>query len=113
MGKLSRDKGKRGELEVAELLRWFGFEARRGQQHHGGPGSPDVVHDIPNVHLEVKRTERLQLYEALEQATAEAGGRVPVVLHRRNGKPWVAVLPADSFLNLASFLQGNMDEEEG
>lgn len=101
MGKMSRDKGKIGEREVAELIRQYGFEARRGQQFRGGAGSPDVVHSISGIHVEVKRTEKLDLYGALEQATAEkAADENPVVFHRRNGKDWVIVMRADDFLSI-------------
>ena len=101
MAKNSNRKGKVGELEVAALLREHGFEARRGQQYSGGPGSPDVVHSIPNVHLEVKRTEALSLYPALQQARDDAGdGEVPVVFHRRSRHEWVAILPAKDFLEM-------------
>ncbi len=111
MGKLSRDKGKRGELEAAELIRRFGFEARRGQQFRGGPGSPDVAHSIPGVHVEVKRTERLALYPALEQAAEDTpfGGK-PVVLHRPSRKDWVAVMYAGDLLFL---LRELMELREG
>ncbi len=97
---MSRDKGKRGEREVAALLREHGFAARRGQQYQGGPGSPDVVHDIPNVQIEVKMREKLSLYPVLEQTKKEAKGIVPVVFHRRNKKPWVVVLYAEDFLHI-------------
>lgn len=103
MGKMSRDKGKRGELEVVELLRRHGFEARRGQQHRGGPDSPDVIHDIPGMAIEVKRRETLSLYPTLEKASDDAaddGDKQPVVFHRRSGKPWIVVLYADNFLNI-------------
>lgn len=100
MGKLSRDKGKRGEREVAELLREHGFEARRGQQFKGTSDSPDVIHNIPNVFIEVKRRESLSLYPVLEQAKLEAGANVPVVFHRRSDKPWVAIMYADDFLRV-------------
>ena len=103
MAKNSREKGKRGELEACELLKAHGFEARRGQQYSGGGDSPDVVHNIPNTHIEVKRTEALLLYPALEQATRDAkDGYDPVVLHRRNGKEWVAILPAKVLLDILS-----------
>lgn len=97
----SRNKGKVGELELAEFLRERGFEARRGQQFHGGAGSPDVVTDIPDVHLECKRVEAGNLYTWLEQAKRDAAeGSIPVVAHRRNRKEWVAILPLDDFLKL-------------
>ena len=46
----SRAKGKRGELDCRSLLREFGYEAHRGQQHQGGAESPDVIHDIRRRH---------------------------------------------------------------
>ena len=60
MGKTSRDKGKRGEREVASLLRSYGYDTHRGQQYHGGKDSPDVV-GLPGIHIEVKRTEAFRL----------------------------------------------------
>ena len=44
MGKTSREKGKRGEREVAGLLRSYGYDARRGVQYHGGEDSPGNAH---------------------------------------------------------------------
>ena len=98
----SRNKGKRGELEAAALLKEHGYEgARRGQQYSGGAGSPDVC-GVPGLHLEIKRVEALQLYPALAQARRDAGddGAIPVVLHRRSGQHWVAILDADDFLTI-------------
>ena len=101
MGKMSRDKGQRGEREVVHFLRDHGFEARRGQQHRGGPGSPDVIHSIPNLHIEVKFTERFSLYPAMDQADEDAGdGEVPVVFHRRNSERWVVIMDASDFLRV-------------
>ena len=108
MGKMSKNKGKVGERELAsELRRLFGVNARRGQQFHGGGDSPDVVVDLP-IHAEVKRCEKLSLYKAMKQAIGDAGeGKVPVVFHRQNREDWLAIirlndLPAlvDRFSNL-------------
>ena len=90
-GSRSRDKGQRGERELAaELVRLFGCEARRGRQYSGGPDSPDVVTSIPGLHFECKRSETFSAYKSLEQSGDEAGeGEVGVVAHRRNRKPWV------------------------
>jgi len=102
MGRKSRDKGASGERELArELSRLLGVEARRGCQYHGGPGSPDVAADIPDIHIECKRTERFRLYEALEQAIGDAGEKVPIVAHRQNHKPWVVVVRLDDLPKLA------------
>ena len=104
-GKKSNRKGKVGEREGRDQLRrLFGCEARRGQQYEGSSDSPDVVTDIPGVHFEVKRAEQLCLYNAVEQATADADGKMPVVLHRRNGKPWLAIVLLDDLPNLSTQL---------
>ena len=99
MGKMSRDKGKEGEREIARILREHGYEdARRGVQYHGGGDSPDVV-GLPGVHIEVKRAEKLSIYEALDQSIADAApGEIPVVFHRRNKKPWLAILRLEDYL---------------
>lgn len=96
----SRNKGAVGERELAQFLRDNGFEARRGQQFHGGPGSPDVVTNLDNIHLECKRVEAGNLYNWLEQAERDADGKVPVVAHRRNKKDWVAILPLQRLLEI-------------
>ena len=98
MGKInSNSKGKVGEREVAELLRDYGFEARRGQQYSGGGDSPDVVSNL-GLHIEVKRTEALNLYKATEQAKEDSGGTQYVVFHRKNKKDWVAIMDANEYL---------------
>lgn len=101
MGKMSKEKGKLGEREVAALLKAHGFEARRGQQFAGGGDSPDVVHNIPGLHIEVKRTEQLNLYAALDQAFQDRkAGEYAAVFHRKNQKKWVVIMDAGEFLSL-------------
>lgn len=101
MAKNGCRKGKVGERELAALFRECGFDAKRGVQHKGGAESPDVVTSIAELHVECKRVESLQLYPALEQAERDAGlSKMPVVFHRRNKKPWVAILHATEFLAL-------------
>jgi hypothetical protein len=88
-----RAKGCRGELEASKV--WahvMGGKARRGQQFSGGNESPDVVQSYPGIHLEVKRTERGNPYDWLDQARRDAQGKCPVVLHRRNNQPWIMIL---------------------
>lgn len=85
-------KGKAGEREAAKAWRDAGLGgARRGRQYSGLEGR-DLVLDVEGVHPEVKRTEALSLYEAVEQAARDARpGEVPIVLHRRNRKPWLVI----------------------
>lgn len=102
MGMQSRNKGKRGEREAAaEIRRLFRTEARRGCQFAGGQNSPDIVTAIEGVHFEIKRCECFRMYEALDQASGDAGEQVPVVLHRHNLKPWVAIVRLDDLPRLA------------
>lgn len=102
MGKAQRDKGKRGELMLRDVLREAGWGgAERGQQRHGGPESPDVRGGPAGVHFECKFVEALSARVALRQAAADAGvGEVPVVAWKRTREPWVAVLSLDDLLRL-------------
>lgn len=98
----SRAKGSYGEREFRDFLRSYGIQARRGQQFSGSGESPDVVHDLDGWHAEVKRTECLSLYTAMDQATRDASSKnlIPFVAHRRNKKPWLVILPADQWVQL-------------
>lgn len=101
MSAKSRRKGKTGELELARLLTAEGFPAVRGVQYHGGADSPDVrCACLPGIHFEVKRTERLRLYDALAQARHDAGGKLPIVAHRANASRWVAIMDFSDLLAL-------------
>ena len=68
-GRSAREKGKRGEREVAERFRDAGFaDARRAVQYNGRPGTAADVTGVPKLHIEVKRVER----EAVRKWTAQA-----------------------------------------
>ena len=94
----SRAKGCRGERELSKWLKDRGFEARRGQQYSGNPEAPDIIHNIPGLHIECKRCEALSLYPAMAQAIRDCGNSVPSVWHRRNHKEWLVVLRAEDFI---------------
>ena len=97
----SRAKGCRGEREWRDQLREMGFDARRGQQFSGGTESPDVIcHALPEIHFEVKRVEAGNPYNWRDQAKADAGKKIPVVAHKRNGRGWLAILDASDFLEI-------------
>ena len=96
----SRTKGKTGELELAAYLRGYGFDSARGQQFKGGGDSPDVT-GLPGFHIEVKRVEAGNLYKWLDQAIRDAKvENMPVVIHRKNKKGWVAILQLEDFLQM-------------
>ena len=107
MGRFSRNKGKTGERELAkELIRVLGVSARRGVQYSGGPDSPDIETDIPDLHIECKRTEHFRLYDAMAQAEKDAGpAKTPIVVHRSNRRPWVVIVKLDDLPNLVRRLE--------
>lgn len=96
----SRNKGKRGELEVAHLLQSYGYEARRSQQYAGINNDADVV-GLPGIHVEVKRVEKLNIDNAMEQSVNDAKyGEMPAVFHRKNGKQWLVTMPLAEWMAL-------------
>lgn len=105
MGRASREKGKRGERECRdELIEVFGgaVKARRGCQFQGGPDSPDVVLEGVPIHVEAKRTERLALWPAMEQAAGDAPtGSVPIVWHKPNRRESVVIVETARLYDLA------------
>lgn len=106
MGRSQREKGKAGEREAAHLIRdSWGIEARRGRQYRGSDDSPDVI-CVPGLNVEVKRREAGNPGAWLEQAQAEAGDALAVVLHKRNGKPWLLTLQADRLMELIALVEG-------
>ena len=112
----SREKGKRGERQWRDELRANGYRARRGQQFSGSPDSPDVVcDDLPWAHFEVKAVEKLNIYDAIEQALRDCGSaaptghrKVPFVSHRRNHRPWLVTMTGEVFFK---FLRGELPPE--
>lgn len=92
--KNSRQKGKRGELDAADALRrLFSWTARRTQQFKGTSDSSDVeVAETPDAFWEVKREERLNVFKAMDTAVAEAGPKLPVLMHRRNRTDWLVTV---------------------
>lgn len=96
----SRNKGAVGERELAAKLREYGYNCRRGQQYSGANGDADVV-GLPGVHIECKRVEKLNLYDAMAQAVRDAkDGETPAVFHRKNNKDWLVTLRMDDFMKM-------------
>ena len=102
----SRQKGARGERELASYLREQGWvKARRSQQYAGNPegGSGDVVCGNFPFHVEAKRCQALKPEIWLKQAMSDApSGKIPSVWFRRNGsKNWMVIMNADDVCQLA------------
>ena len=104
-GRAAREKGKRGEREVAQRFKDAGFkDARRTAQFCGKTGDAADVTGVPGLHLEVKRVEREAVRKWVAQAIrdAEAAGKgdIPVVVHRKSGDEWLVTLRLEDFLDM-------------
>ena len=66
-------------------------------------GAEPDLSGLPSIHLEVKRAEKLSVYEAMEQAQRDSvrfqDGK-PAVFWRRNRKPWLVTMLMDDWLEL-------------
>lgn len=97
LGRKSKRKGKSGELEVAHLYQDIGYMARRTSQYCGSSGDASDVTGVPYIHIEVKRQEKLNMYDWLEQAKRDSQGTgdVPVVHYRQSRKGWRVLLECE------------------
>ena len=95
-------KGSDGERELVFLLRAAGINAHRNDQMYvGGKNNPDVYAEINGqpLHIEVKRVERLNILEAMQQAERDAAnGSLPVVVHRKNRSQWLITMSLQAWL---------------
>ena len=103
MSRAQREKGKRGEREVANIFTAAGIAARRTAPMQSQNGAPeaDVEVALPNTHLEVKRQETIKIEAWCRQAEAEAPpGASAVVVWRRSNQPWRVTLSLDDYIEL-------------
>lgn len=107
MGKInSKKKGARGELEFSHVCEKYGFnKVYRTAQTNGKleQSEADCV-GLPGIHIEVKRVESLNIYNAIDQAVRDASVKtdvkLPIVFHRKNHKPWLATSTLDTWMKL-------------
>ena len=96
----SRAKGARGERELASKLREYGYKCRRGQQYCGANGDADVV-GLKGIHIECKRVEKLNLYDAMSQAISDAKqNELPTIFHRKNDCEWLVTMKLENWIAL-------------
>ena len=102
--KNSRRKGKQGELDAASTLRrLFSWTTRRTQQFKGTAESAEVeVDETPDAFWEVKREERLNVFAAMATAAAQAGAKLPILMHRKNHTDWLVTVKLTDLPRLAS-----------
>ena len=96
----SKRKGKTGELELANKLKEYGYNTQRSVQYNGKDGQADVL-GLPHIHIECKRVEKLNLYDAMEQAKRDAKhGDLPTVFHRKNRSNWLVTMELDDYMKI-------------
>ena len=101
MGSASQKKGAAGERELAAILQEYGYDCTRGGSLTFG--SVADVTGLPGIHIEVKRVEKLNVGEALEQSVRDSERMrdgLPALFHRRNRKPWLVTMRLSDWLQL-------------
>lgn len=101
MGRSQQQKGRRGEIELAALLRKNGYDVQPGMAVSYG-AEADLV-GLDGIHCEVKRCEQLRLSEWMHQAVKDSekfGDGLPVVFHRRNREEWSVTMRLSDWLKL-------------
>ena len=98
----SKQKGARGERELARKLREYGYsEAKRSVQYCGANGDADIVDALPGIHIECKRVERLNIDDAMLQAIRDRReGEYPAVFHRKNNGKWQVNMLLENWIEL-------------
>lgn len=96
----SRQKGARGEREVAKILRDHGIDSRRTAQYCGNTGdAADVV--FPGFHTEVKLREKTDIWSWWSQSEHDTKeGETSLVVFRKSREKWKVCLDFEDFLDL-------------
>ena len=93
----SKRKGTVAERELANIFTAAGVPSRRSVQYCGRAGDADIVCDHLDLHIEVKRTERFSLTDAIAQASTDSNGKPWIIVHRSNGRPWMVIQTFDQW----------------
>lgn len=110
----SKQKGKRFELLLASKFRENGYDARRTAQYCGNTGEAMDVCGLPHIHVEAKSVERLNIYDAIDQAkrdaTASGKGEMPTVFHKKNRCNILVTMEFDDWIKLYREYEASVKE---
>ena len=107
----SKSKGAKGERELANILKDYGFNTRRGQQYNGLEGE-DIV-GLDYIHIECKRVENLNLDKAMQQSKKDSKEyQMPTVFHRKNKQKWLVTMELDDWIEIYSEYNSSRKLEE-
>jgi len=103
----SRQKGKRGELELCKALKEnFGWDARRSVQYCGDAGDSDLIAvQAPSLFIECKLVQSLNLHKAMDLAVEQAGGMTPAVFHRKDRTGWLVTVRIEDMKSFVSLME--------
>lgn len=98
----SKDKGARYERELASLLKYHGYDARRTAQYCGNTGEAADVIGLPGIHIEAKHQEQIRIYEWMGQALRDSlkSSDKPAVFFRKNHHETLVCMRLDDWIEL-------------
>ena len=105
----SKQKGARFERQLAAKFREYGYkDSRRTAQYCGNTGDAADIVGLPHLHIEAKHVERLNIYDAMEQAKRDAAAgavtsgecKLPVVFHKKNNHEILVTMLFDDFMTI-------------
>ena len=116
MGKMSREKGKRYERELAHMLIDYGYtDAHRTSQYCGNTGDASDVVGLPGIHIEAKHQEQFKIYDWMNQAIHDSAksGNKPVVFFRKNNKETIVCMRFPDWMELYQAWEDKNNFKEG
>ena len=115
MGKFSKEKGKRGERYVVGQFKDYGYNtAHRTAQYKGNTGQAGDVEGIDYIHAEVKFVEKLNLYNAMDQAINDSKitKKMPTVFHKKNNCILMVTMRFNDWIELYNSYYSDMKLKE-
>ena len=111
LGRMSRNKGKNFERQVANMLKDRGFEARRAVQYDG-LYDHDIKTELP-FNFECKAVESLNIYKAMDQSKVDASrlDTLPTVVHKKNRMTILITMEFIDFIDLLQWATGYVDDQ--
>ena len=109
----AKAKGRRlQQWVVQQLIETFDIHPEDIKSCSMGAGGEDVqmarsAREKFPYSVECKNVERLNVWDAYDQAKANSGNYEPIVIKKKNGKKPLAIVDAEHFINL------NKEKKEG
>ena len=114
----SKKKGSHGELEFSHECEKYGLEGvhRTAQTNGKLEHSLADCEGLDGIHIEVKRVEKLNIDNALDQAIRDTSTKkekkLPVVFHRKNRSKWKTTMLFSDWVKLYKSWRKDEDREE-